>query len=82
MDDVDERVVEQFVQRLVSASDAQRVGPDPPAVRGAAEHATNLDANPAQRLDVHRPDEARADDGRADAGDPPHVLLTHLPVSV
>ena len=79
MDDVDERIVEQLVERCVGARDAERVRPDAATLRRAAEHAAHLDADPAQRLDVHRSDESRADDGRADVGDPPHALLTHLP---
>ena len=78
VDDLDRGIVQQLVERRVGARDAERVGPEAPSLGRAAEHAANLDTDPAQRLDVHRPDEARADDGRADVGDPPHALLTHL----
>ena len=65
----------------IGARDAEGLGPDPAALRRAAEDAANLDPDPAQRLDVDGADEARADDGRADVGDPPHALFTHLFVS-
>ena len=77
VDDLDRRVVEERIERWVGARHAKRLRPGIAAFRRAAEDAPNLDADPAQRLDVDRADEARADDGRADVGDPPHALLTH-----
>ena len=55
------------------------VGPCRATLRGAAEDATHLDPDPAQRLDMDGADEARADDGGADVGDRSrHALPTTL----
>ena len=81
VDDVDGRVREHLVQRLVGVRDAERLGPGRATLRRAAEDAAHLDADPAQLLDVDGPDEPRADDGRADLGNPPRAQLTHLQLS-
>ena len=77
VDRVDRRVVEERLERVVRARDAERLGPGRATFRGAAEHATDPDADAAQGLDMDRADEARADHGRADIGDPPHATFTH-----
>ena len=76
MDDLDSRVGEQVVERVVRSHDPERLGPRGAAFGGAAEHAPDLDADPAQGLHVDRADEARPDDGRTDVGDPCHRPLT------
>ena len=76
VDDLDARVVEQVVERVVGARDAEDRGPCRATFRGAAEDAVDPDADAPERLDVDGADEPRADDGRADVGDPPHAWLT------
>ena len=78
MDDVDRRVVEERVERGVGPRDPEGGRPRLAPFRGAAEDAADLDADPAQRLDVDGADEARADDGGPDVGDPRVMPLTHL----
>ena len=73
---IDRRVVEQRLERRIGARDAERRGPRLASFRRAAQHAADLDADPAQGLDVDRADEARADDRGSDVGDPAHALLT------
>jgi len=70
MDDLDGRVGEQVVERVVRPSDTERLGPRGTTFRCAPEDAPDLDADPAQGLDVDRADEARPDDGRTEVGDP------------
>ena len=77
VDDVDVGIGEEVVERGIGAGDAQGGRPGRTALWRAAEHAANLDADPAQGFDVDGADEARADDGGADVGDRPHALI-HL----
>ena len=69
VDDVDGGVGQQGVQDGVGLRDAERLGPRRATLRGAAQHAANVDADPAQGLHVDRADESRPDDGGADVGD-------------
>jgi hypothetical protein len=69
MDDVNAVVRKEVVERLVRPNDAQRVRPLSSALGRAAQDATNLYADAAQRLDVDGADEAGPDDGGADARD-------------
>ena len=66
VDDVDPVVVEQLVQRGVGAADVDLLRAGGGAVARGAEQAGDVDADPAQGLDVHRADEAAADHGGAD----------------
>ena len=72
VDDVDGRVGEDLVEGGVGVADAQGVGPGGAALRGAAEDAADVDADPAELLDVDGPDESGADDGGTDVGEPAH----------
>ena len=64
---VGEQLVERRRRRAATPSAAARAAP---RSGRAAEDAADLDADPAQRLDVDGADEAGADDGGADVGDP------------
>src|SRR6185369_17970403 len=66
VDDIDPVVVEQLVKGGVGAADVDLLRPGGGAVARGAEQAGNVDADPAQGLDVHRADEAAADHGGAD----------------
>jgi len=67
---------QQVVERVVRPCDTERLGPRGTTFRCAPKDAPDLDADPAQGLDVDRADEARPDDGRSDVGDPCHGRLT------
>jgi hypothetical protein len=69
MDDLDAVVGEELVEVRVGLRDAERLGARGAALRAAAQDAVDLDADPAQGLDVDGPDEARADDGGSDGGE-------------
>ncbi len=64
MDDVDALVGEHRVERLVRLRQA---GLAARALRRGADDADDVDADPAQRLDVHDADEPRADHRRSHA---------------
>ncbi len=72
VDDLDRRILEDGVERRVGVTDAEGLGTLCAALRRAAEHAADLDADAPQLLDVDRADEAGADDGGANVGDPAH----------
>ena len=63
VDDPDPLVGQEFVEVAIDPRDPQPAGHALGAVGRGAEQADHLDADPAQRLDVHRPDEAPADHG-------------------
>ena len=66
VDDVDAGVGEEVVERRIARATPSAVGAAAPRSGRAAEHAADLDADPAQRLDVDGADEAGPDDGGAD----------------
>jgi hypothetical protein len=76
MDDLDGRIREKVVERVVCPCDTERLGSRGTTFWRAPENAPDLDADPAQGLHVDRADEARPDDGRTDVGDPRHGPLT------
>ena len=78
VDDVDRLVAEEVVEGGVCARDAEAGRTSGAALGRAAEHAADLDADAAERLDVDGPDEARADDRGADVGDPCHEVAHPL----
>ena len=73
VDDVDRVVRAQLVEALVRVGHADRLGALLAARSGGAQQPDDVDADPAQGLDVHGADEAAADDGRADVGAVRHI---------
>ena len=65
-------VVEDGVEAGVGMADAERRCPRCAALRRAAEHAADLDADAPELLDVDGADEPGPDDGGADVGDSAH----------